>query len=329
MKQMKGATASQFSRQQQQQRSLQEKLVDYWTSWHVHLQRWARRADELKVPPRFLAQYGAELEDLHRALDGFSRLKQGWEQLASTTRQVAALDLNFPREIVNSMDDQAEQLDKIYGWMSERQLGRVNANLPDFVAGQAKFIRKFLKWNRQQQPGGGGAASLQQMLSGQRQLRQQTLPLYGQQKVSPQTARRLARQQRMIRQSLQKMSRQAQQRKDIMGDLERLVDSMKEAEQKMEKREFDAQLRQKQDKILNRLEQATKNIEAESARRQQVNSDRKSSAGLEVEAESGSSDYQEIMNEISDDLEGLSSSQREEVIKFYRFFYRDGGAEDE
>ncbi len=321
--QMGGLTSDQFARQDEKQRALQEDMVDYWTRWYSHLLDWEKTVQDLQVPPRFLAQYGVDLEDLYEAMERLTALRRGWNHLAATTRQLAGLDLGFPREIVQALEDQEEEFEEIYEWMSDRRLGRVRSKLPDLISSQAVFIHKFLAWEQEQPPAGGeGQPSLEELLAGQQQLQQQMAPLFEQETVSPEMARQMARQQEMIRQGLEEFARQSARREEIMGDLEALAEEMEEAEEKMEKREFDAQLESQQDEILDRLEQATKAIEADRADQQQVDADREATVGIDLEAEGEISDFQQIMNRISSQLDDLSASEREAVLRFYRYFHR-------
>ncbi|RMG63881.1 MAG: hypothetical protein D6715_10560 [Calditrichaeota bacterium] len=117
---------------------------------------------------------------------------------------------------------------------------------------------------------------LQQMAGQQGQLNQQTLSLFQQQaqgkmQLSEDALARLAAQQEMIRQSLENLSQQMGNRRDVAGRLDNLSQEMEEVVKQLKQKQVDRKVIERQERILSRLLDAQKSVrEKEYSRKRQA-----------------------------------------------------------
>ncbi len=328
-KQLLSARNKQLSQEKQ---SLKSMLVNYWTAWFAQLQAWSKEVGRLRLPPRFRAQFNSQMVELNQALQGGVELQSGWTYLVQLTERIGKMDLNFPREILQKLEPQAERLQQVTERLKERRTRGLNKKLKKLQKKQARLIAAFLNWkSRQRTKGGKGGAtpSLSQLLKQQRQLMKNMTPLFKSPSVSPQLARKFARQQMMIQQGMQNIMSQRKQQKEVLGDLKRLAGQMKKASKRMKKKKFDKKLKSQQKTILQRLEQATKSLTGKSE--QQIKKEKKRSATAATGTDTRSfapSDYQQIMKKLQPEISDLSPEEREAVLRFYRYWFRQQGREE-
>ncbi len=173
---------------------------------------------------------------------------------------------------------------------------------------------------------GGGAGSLMQqlqMMAGQQMsLNMQTQQMGGISQQQAAEAARLAQEQGAVQKTLEELNREAQQnggRKNILGDLQKIVEDMKEVVKNLEQNNVNPETIKKQERILSRLLDASK-----STRERDYEKKRKSETGTQMTRRSpkdinwdsleGNSQLRE---ELSKALEQGYSKDYQELIQKY------------
>jgi hypothetical protein len=163
---------------------------------------------------------------------------------------------------------------------------------------------------------------LQMMAGRQMSLNMQTQQMGGISQQQAAEAARLAQEQGAIQKTMEELNREAQQnggRKNILGDLQKIVEDMKEVVKNLEQNNVNPETIKKQERILSRLLDASK-----STRERDYEKKRKSETGTQMTRRSpkdidwdsleGSSQLRE---ELSKALEQGYSKDYQELIQKY------------
>jgi hypothetical protein len=326
---MRQTLQQQSARARSERRDLRARLVDYWTGWFAELQNWGRDLRTMEVPPRFAARYRSSMKPLNEAMSGATELRKGLAYLGGLTKRIGRMSTTFPRSVLQTIPEHEQRLTRSIKWIQQRRIGRARRAADVLQKNQARMIHRLLQWSpgrqsgQQQSSGSQGGQSLSQLMQQQRRLMQSMMPLMGGQKVSQSLAQQYLRQQRMIRRGLQQLAQQQSQNREVLGDLESITRSMREAEEKMSDREFDKTLESKQRTILKRLEQANKSLSAEDSRQRRRTEQRTAEPGGADTVTRDPSRYQDILERLEPDLSELDTDEREAVLRFYRYWFRE------
>lgn len=176
---------------------------------------------------------------------------------------------------------------------------------------------------------------LSQMAGQQGQLNQEAMgmmpkPGQGRMQLSQDAAGRLAAQQEMIRQSLEKMNQEngGGGQKDVLGRLGELGEEMEKVIQDLQKQRLDRNVIERQQRILSRMLDAQKSVrEREYSKKRQAEKDRnfvaKSPPELKQELlEREDQLRQEMLKALK---EGYSSEYKEYIKSYYEILSRQGG----
>jgi hypothetical protein len=175
--------------------------------------------------------------------------------------------------------------------------------------------------NMMQQGGSGMGGLMQQlqMMAGQ----QQTINMQTQGMQQAADAARLAVEQEAVRKSLEQLNKEAQasgEQKNMLGDLEKIGEEMKEVVQNLEQNNVNRETIQKQERILSRLLDASKSV-----RERDYEKKRKAQTGTEIARRSpGDLDPSTLegKNKLLDDLlksleHGYSKDYQELIRKYF------------
>jgi len=159
------------------------------------------------------------------------------------------------------------------------------------------------------QGGGTGIGSLMQQLKmmadRQMAINIQTQQIQTMSQEQAAEAARLAREQSAIQKSLEELNREAQQsaeRQRILGDLQKIVDDMKEVVKGLEENKINSETLRKQERILSRLLDASKSIHERDYEKRR-------------KAETGKPVYQQSPAELTPDVMEGRNKLREEILK--------------
>lgn len=181
--------------------------------------------------------------------------------------------------LMKNIQKSLEQLEERNPASASRAQTRAMANLNQAVLSMQSSMQQLSQ---------AGSASgfeefmeqLQQMAGQQGQLNQQSMGLFQQQgqgrmKLSEDALARLAAQQEMIRQSLEKLNQQMGSRGDVLGRLNELGQEMEKVIDELKRNKLDRKVIQRQERILSRLLDAQKSIrEKEYSRKRKAEHER-------------------------------------------------------
>ena len=311
---------------QRETQSLRKRLVNYWTGWLKQLQKWNRHLRSMEIPPRFVAQFDLSMEPLDQAINQGTNLGDGLAILTNYTRQIGSLSGSFPREILQILPEQKEQFQQTMDRVKNRRIHSARKDVGRLTEVQTNLILKLLDWappapsERESTPTSTqGTPSMSQLLRQQRRLQQ---AMFNKETTSPNLARKMVQQQQMIRQGMQTLAQQQQQNQEILGDLEKITRDMERSENNMKKREFDHTLKVRQQAILDRMEQATRSLSKGEREREPRMDQRQATPGQQDIPSIQPSDYQKILDRLNNSLSERPRSERETILRFYRFWYQ-------
>jgi len=331
---MRQTFQQQSANMQRETQSLRSRLVNYWTGWLKQLQQWNRHLRSMEIPPRFVAQFDLSMEPLDQAIKQGTNLGDGLAILTNFTRRIGSLSGKFPREILQLLPEQQQQFQQTLNRVKNRRIRSARSDARRLTEVQTDLILKLLEWSPQSPSGGQsspsesgqGTPSMSQLLRQQRRLSQGMMPMFNEKNVSSDLARKLFQQQQMIRKGMQQLAQQQEQNEEILGDLKQITRDMERSEEKMKNREFDRTLQARQEAILDRMEQATRSLSDDEGEREPRMDERQATSGQQDTAPFQRSEYQKVLDRLEDSLRERTSSERETILRFYRFWYQPESA---
>ena len=177
---------------------------------------------------------------------------------------------------------------------------------------------------------------LQQMAGQQGQLNQESLSLFqnsqsGGMQLSPDALARLAAQQEMIRKSLESMSGEMGERRDVLGRLNELGGDMDAVIEELKAQNIDRSVIERQEKILSRLLDAQKSIrEKEYSRKRKAEYEKQQLVKSPPELQKDLIQKEDwLRKELLEALEeGYSQEYKELIRKYFESLYKESSAQN-
>ncbi len=257
----------QMARQQMLQSQKQE-LADAMQKTMQDLLSVSYKQEDLSKQSRKLNSASSQINDVAKKQDELRQAtRQVIGQLVDIGNKTFFLSPQLNQTLsktMNSMDNAIQQLED----RNPRQAATSQQNAMESF-NQALMSMQ----NSMNQMGQSSSATgfqeylqqLQQMAGQQGQINQQSMGMLqqsqqGRLQLSADDMARLAAQQEMVRQSLQKLSDQMGNRRDVLGRLGDMGQEMKEIVKKLKEQQLDRKVIERQEKILSRLLDAQKSV---------------------------------------------------------------------
>ncbi|MFZ0389946.1 MAG: DUF4175 family protein, partial [Calditrichia bacterium] len=211
-----------------------------------------------------------------------SRLQESTQQIIRQMVEIANKTFFVSPQMSQIMNSIMSQMDNAVRQLENR---RASAASQAQLKAMAGFNQALLSLqNSMNQMSQGSSASgfqefmqqLQQMAGQQGQLNQQTMGMFqkqqgGRMPVSSDQMGRMAAQQEMIRKSMEKLSNESGDRRDVLGRLGELGEEMEKVVENLKRQQLDRDLIERQERILSRLLDAQKSIrEKEHSKKRQA-----------------------------------------------------------
>lgn len=204
-----------------------------------------------------------------------SGLQRSLEQLFEASKQSLAIQPDIAQQILNAQQNmqQAQQS------MTDRNTSRASQEQAQAMGHLDQAAWKISQNLNQmgQQSGSGGMSfeqfmqQMQQMAQSQQGINQQSLGMGIGQHLAQQAAMsRLTHRQGQVRKTMQQLAKEAKGMRNILGDLDNIVEEMKKVEKDFAQKEITRETIERQNRIMSRMLDAQKSIrERETSRQRQ------------------------------------------------------------
>jgi hypothetical protein len=252
------------------------------------------------------------VQDLINVIKGLSELSQ--KSFVITPEMGRAIG-----EALAHMNNSMKMLDDRNGTQASKEQGEAMADLNRAAMQIQNALQSMMK-------GGSSPGSLMQQLqmmaNRQMSINMQTQQMGGLSLQQAAEAARLAQEQGAVQKSLEELNREAQQngnQNKILGDIQKIVEEMKEVVKNLEQNNINPETIKKQERILSRLLDASKSTrerDYEKKRRAETGSQmtRRSPKDIDLDSLEGNSQLRE---ELSKALEQGYSKDYQELIRKY------------